>query len=108
VEQIVFRFLELVEAFNNDSLPKIDKIEAFKEKRSIDYPRDEQGNITAMVHPALQGKDFCELSAGMPIFLGFDGREIFWEGETCYPVFINEAAYYEKGIAMSLAEKSIR
>jgi aspartoacylase len=55
-----------------------------------------------MLHPALQGRDFCELKAGMPIFMGFDGSEILWQGETCYPAFINEAAYYEKKIAMSL------
>jgi len=106
VERVVFRFLELVEVWNNGNLPKANKIETFKEIQSIDYPRDEQGNITAMVHPALQGKDFCELRAGMPVFMGFDGKEILWQGETCYPVFINEAAYYEKGIAMSLAKKT--
>jgi len=73
--------------------------------RSIDYPRDAQGSVTAMIHPALQGKDFCELKSGMPVFMGFDGKEILWEGETCYPAFINEAAYYEKGIAMSLTQR---
>ncbi|MCL2100571.1 MAG: aspartoacylase [Fibromonadales bacterium] len=105
VERIVFRFLELAEAWNKGNLPKADgEIEIFTETRSIDYPRDSDGNITAMIHPALQGRDYCELRAGMPVFLGFDGKEIFWEGETCYPAFINEAAYYEKGIAMNLTE----
>ncbi len=104
VESVVFRLVELVGAWNNGNLPKPDnKIEIFKEMRSIDYPRDEQGNIIAMVHPALQGRDFCELKAGMPVFMGFDGKEILWQGENCYPAFINEAAYYEKGMAMSLA-----
>ncbi|MDR1830264.1 MAG: aspartoacylase [Candidatus Fibromonas sp.] len=103
VERVVFRLLELVEALNDGVLPKAgDKIETFTETRSIDYPRDAKGNITAMVHPALQGRDFCELKAGMPVFMGFDGKEILWQGETCYPAFINEAAYYEKGVAMLL------
>jgi succinylglutamate desuccinylase len=103
VERVVFRFLELVEIWNRGNLPKISgKIETFTEMRNVDYPRDSQGKITAMVHGALQGRDFCELRAGMPVFMGFDGKEILWEGETCYPAFINEAAYYEKGIAMSL------
>ncbi|MDR3000122.1 MAG: aspartoacylase [Fibromonadaceae bacterium] len=106
VERIVFRFLELAEAWNKGNLPKINGIETFKETRSIDYPRDSEGNIIAMIHPALQGRDFCELKAGMPIFMGLDGKEILWEGETCYPAFINEAAYYEKGIAMSLTERA--
>jgi aspartoacylase len=59
-----------------------------------------------MVHPALQGKDYEPLQNGMPLFLGFDGTETFWQGETIYPAFINEAAYYEKGIAMSLTRKT--
>jgi len=105
VEKIVFRFLELAEVWNNGALPKISNFETFTEMRSIDYPRDSKGNITAIIHPLLQGKDFCELKSGMPVFMGFDGKEILWEGETCYPAFVNEAAYYEKGIAMSLAER---
>jgi len=105
VERVVFRFLELAEAWNRGALPKMSDVEIFTEKRSIDYPRDSNGNITAIIHPALQGKDFCELKSGMPVFMGFDGKEILWQGETCYPAFINEAAYYEKGIAMSLAER---
>ena len=107
VERIVFRFLELAEAHNNGALPKIDDVETFTEMRSIDYPRDSKGNIAAIIHPVLQGKDFCKLKSGMPVFMGFDGKEILWQGETCYPTFINEAAYYEKGIAMSLAEKRV-
>lgn len=107
VERIVFRFLELVEMWNKGNLPKIDgEIEVFTEMRGIDYPRDSEGNITAMVHPLLQGRDFCELKAGMPVFIGFDGNPILWDGETCHPAFINEAAYYEKGIAMYLTERS--
>jgi len=105
VERVVFRFLELIESWNNGALPKINNFETFTEMRSIDYPRDSKGNITAIIHPALQGKDFCELKSGMPAFMSFDGKEILWEGETCYPAFINEAAYYEKGIAMSLAKR---
>jgi len=105
VERVVFRFLELADAWNRGVLPQMSGVEMFTEKRSIDYPRDSNGNITAIVHPALQGKDFCELKSGMPVFMGFDGKEILWQGETCYPAFISEAAYYEKGIAMSLAER---
>jgi succinylglutamate desuccinylase len=108
VERVVFRFLELIEAWKNGVLPKAEgKIEAFTEAQNLDYPRDSEGCITAMVHPALQGRDFCELKAGMPIFMGFDGSEILWQGETCYPAFINEAAYYEKGIAMSLCSLTL-
>ena len=108
VERITLRFLELVEIWKNGSLPVANgNLEIFTEMRNIDYPRDIDGCITAMLHPALQGRDFCELKAGMPIFMGFDGSETIWQGETCYPAFINEAAYYEKKIAMSLCSLTL-
>jgi aspartoacylase len=59
-----------------------------------------------MIHPQLQGKDYEALHPGNPVFLTFDNQAIAYEGEsTVYPIFINEAAYYEKGIAMCLTQK---
>ncbi|MEM9927408.1 MAG: aspartoacylase [Cyanobacteria bacterium P01_D01_bin.50] len=72
----------------------------------VDYPRNQQGEIQAMIHPQLQFQDYKPLHPGNPIFAGFDGKEIFYEGnKTVYPVFINEVAYYEKGIAMYFCEQ---
>ena len=45
------------------------------------------------------------MQSGDAMFLTFDGITIPYSGETTYPVFINEAAYYEKGIAMCLTRK---
>ena len=65
--------------------------------------RNELGEILAMILPKLQFQDYQPLNPGNPIFITFDGEEIFYQGnETVYPVFINEAAYYEKGTAMCL------
>ncbi|MDP8932677.1 MAG: succinylglutamate desuccinylase/aspartoacylase family protein, partial [Cyanobacteriota bacterium] len=45
---------------------------------------------------------------GDPMFLTFDGESVLYEGKsTVYPIFINEAAYYEKGIAMCFTQKQI-
>ncbi|MGB6295505.1 MAG: aspartoacylase [Rivularia sp. (in: cyanobacteria)] len=72
---------------------------------TVDYPRNELGIIRAMIHPQLQFQDYQPLNPGNPIFITFDGEEIFYQGEeTVYPVFINEAAYYEKAIAMNLTK----
>ncbi|WP_414624940.1 aspartoacylase [Calothrix sp. CCY 0018] len=74
---------------------------------TVDYPRNEQGEIRAMIHPQLQFEDYQPLHPGNPIFITFDGEEIFYQGDqTVYPVFINEAAYYEKGTAMCLTVRS--
>jgi succinylglutamate desuccinylase len=73
---------------------------------SVDYPRDEKGKLRAMVHPHLQFQDYEALHPGDPMFLTFDGEVIPYAGNAIvYPVFINEAAYYEKGIALCLTEK---
>uniref|UniRef100_A0A8C1N8W1 N-acyl-aromatic-L-amino acid amidohydrolase n=1 Tax=Cyprinus carpio TaxID=7962 RepID=A0A8C1N8W1_CYPCA len=74
---------------------------------NIDYPRDSETHvITAAVHPNLQDRDFCLLHPGDPMFLSFSGETLRYKGkEALYPFFINEGAYYEKGIALSLARK---
>jgi succinylglutamate desuccinylase len=78
----------------------------YKAKKFIDYPRDSNGNITAMIHPDRLGKDYEAINEGDSLFLDFDGNTIIYqEPELSYPIFIGEAAYYEKEIAMYLTEK---
>ena len=71
----------------------------------IDSPREGE-EIKAMVHPNLHFKDYQPLYPGEPLFLTFEGETITYQGYLrVSPVFINEAAYYEKGIAMYLTQK---
>lgn len=73
---------------------------------AVDFPRNQKGEIQAMIHPQLQFQDYKQLDPGNPMFVTFDGEEIFYEGDkTVYPVFINEVAYYEKAIAMYFTQK---
>ncbi|MEQ2268296.1 hypothetical protein XENORESO_019430 [Xenotaenia resolanae] len=72
-------------------------VEVFRVLERMDYPRDANGNIIAMVHPNLQDCDWEPLNPGDPMFQTFDGKSIHYQGSTTvYPTFINEAAYYEK------------
>ncbi|XP_061658838.1 aspartoacylase isoform X2 [Syngnathoides biaculeatus] len=72
-------------------------VEVFRVSERVDYPRDANGNIIAMVHPNLQDCDWEPLNPGDPMFQTFDGKTIPYQGTgTVYPTFINEAAYYEK------------
>ncbi len=74
----------------------------------LDYPRDGEGNLIAMIHPQRQFQDYAPLEPGEPLFLTFEQEVIVYQGNaTVYPVFINEAAYYEKGIALYLTEKRV-
>ncbi|MEA5451169.1 aspartoacylase [Leptolyngbya sp. CCNP1308] len=75
---------------------------------ALDYPRDDEGNILAMIHPQRQWQDYVPLESGDPLFLTFEEAVIPYAGNArMYPVFINEAAYYEKGIALCLTEKRV-
>ncbi|MEB3335197.1 MAG: aspartoacylase [Cyanobacteriota bacterium] len=80
--------------------------------RSLDLPRDGQGLARALVHPQRQGRDWWPLRGGDPLFQTFAGAIIPWapapgDPATVWPVFINEAAYEEKGIALSLTEREV-
>ncbi|MEJ2680509.1 MAG: aspartoacylase [Gammaproteobacteria bacterium] len=64
-------------------------------------PQHSDGAIQGMVHPALQDCDYQLLEPGMPEFYHFTGESTCYDGEPCYPVFINEAAYYPSAQAYS-------
>jgi aspartoacylase len=108
-EELIYAVLDYLEAYNQGKTLLSDRTFALYEYLGIiDYPRNQEGKIQAMIHPQLQGKDYEALHPGDPLFLSFDGQAIAYEGKsTVYPVFINEAAYYEKGIAMCLTQKQL-
>jgi len=112
---IINRFLILISSLRQE----IDKlknkfIELPKElvvhihKGSIDYPRDEKGNIDGLIHPERINQDWKLIKKGDPLFLDskgiihkYDGDQLIW------PVFIGEVAYKEKKIAMSYTKKEV-
>tara|TARA_B100000131_G_scaffold285026_1_gene294034 strand:- start:225 stop:1148 length:924 start_codon:yes stop_codon:yes gene_type:complete len=84
-------------------------LDIHKHLGSIDFPRDSDGNINGIVHPQIQGKDWIPITKGQALFINSNGEEKFFNfdnmPESVIPVFINEAAYLEKGIAMSFTTK---
>ncbi|WP_373530019.1 aspartoacylase [Nostoc sp.] len=106
-EQLIYAILDYFERCNQGNIPQINStLTLYKYLGTIDYPRGNSGEIQAMIHPQLQFRDYEPLNPGDPIFLTFAGKDILYEGaSTVYPIFINEAAYYEKGIAMYLTQK---
>ncbi len=106
-EELIHAVLDYLEGYNQGKTPQSDRtLTLYHYVGAIDYPRNEHGEIQAMVHPQLQGRDYEALHPGDPVFLTFDNRVIAYEGKsTVYPIFINEAAYYEKGVALCLTEK---
>jgi aspartoacylase len=108
-EQLIYAILDYLEAHNQGrpmSVPS--ELTLYQYVEAIDYPRNPQGELQAMIHPQLQFKDYEPLNPGDPMFLTFEGDAIAYEGKsTVYPIFISEAAYYEKGIAMCFTEQAI-
>ena len=105
-EALVYHLLDFFEKFNagvDINLPK--KLEIYDHIKLVDYPRDADGDISAMVHQDRQDRDFSLITSGDPLFLTLSGETIPYKGDSLYTLFINEAAYYEKGFAMCLVEK---
>lgn len=78
--------------------------------QNLDYPRNTNGEIIAMIHPDIQDSDYKELDLDeQAVFIDFNGKSLENPIQGKYhPVFINEQAYYEKGIAMSLTNFQIK
>jgi succinylglutamate desuccinylase len=108
-EQVVGLILDSVQAYNQGTMPAAkNPLTVYHTIGAIDYPRNQNKEIDAMIHPHLQSRDYQALNPGDPMFLTFDGESVLYEGKsTVYPIFINEAAYYEKGIAMCFTQKQI-
>jgi aspartoacylase len=107
-EELVYAILDYVERYNNNRTVSLEKqlLTLYQYVDAVDYPRNQVGEIQAMIHPRRQFKDYEAINTGDPMFVTLDGQTIMYQGNaTVYPVFINEAAYYEKGIAMILTEK---
>ena len=108
-EQVIGTILDCVETYNQGTVAAAkNPLTIYHSIGAIDYPRNEQGEIQAMIHPELQYRDYEPLNPGDPMFLTFDGESVLYKGKSIvYPIFINEAAYYEKGMAMCFAQKQI-
>merc|ERR1712131_504652 len=48
---------------------------------TLDYPRNEDGELDGMVHADLQGGDFTELTEGFNLFQKFDGEVVKFSRE---------------------------
>lgn len=105
-EALVYHILDFFEKVNGDIMIELpSEIEIYVHQSLVDYPRNSKGDITAMVHHDRQDKDYALIESGSPLFLTLEGETISYEGNPLHALFINEAAYYEKGFAMCLAKK---
>ena len=106
---IILEFLEdLIEGINSNNFPLPDEMTIFVHQGSIDYPRDKYGNINSLIHPDRVMQDWIEIKNGDPLFLDEFNKSInYSDKDKTHPVFIGEAAYKEKNIAMSFTKREI-
>lgn len=101
--------LDFVDLYNKKQLPQLpNTIEAYRYTETLSLPLDSKGMRIGMVHEYVQDQDFKMIQKGDPIFQLFNGETLYWQGDyEAYPHFINEAAYYDNNLAMSLAKKCL-
>ena len=107
-KMILENSLEQIKNVKSSDIFFPDKLIIHRHIKSIDFPRDEANDINAFVHPLRQGMDWHPLKKNDCLFCGLNGKIInFSENEKYVPVFINEAAYLEKNIAMSFTRREV-
>ena len=105
---ILESLLEQIQQVMNLNLLFPEKLIIHRHIKSIDFPRDEEGHIDGYVHPLRQSKDWQPIKKNDELFYKLNGETIKLEKEETYiPVFINEAAYMEKNIAMSFTKREL-
>lgn len=106
MEAMTGHVLDYLQHVNAGTLPTLSDYEAFRYRETLSLPEDDAGERAGVVHERVQDADFQPLRHGDPIFTLFTGEVVTWKGHyEAYPHFINEAAYYDNNLAMSLAEK---
>jgi aspartoacylase len=75
-EFLVHHALDYVECHNQGQLPALaPAITTYQQVGVMDYPRDDQGVIQAMIHPSIQSQDYsAPPSRFVPLFI-LDGRD---------------------------------
>ncbi|XP_061418057.1 aspartoacylase-like isoform X2 [Lethenteron reissneri] len=108
MRKLVTTALDFLHLFNTGHEFPAGNLEVCRVTERIDYPRDSHGNLTAVIHPDLQDRDWEPLHPGKPVFLTLDGATIPYKGPSVtIPAFINEAAYYEKGLAFWATQREM-
>ena len=105
--------LALLAKARRGRLPQPRRLVVHRHLASLDLPRRSDGSPAALIHPLRQHRDWQPLRPGDPLFVGPDGTTQAYrppaglEERPVWPVFINEAAYGEKGIALGLTAREV-
>ena len=87
-------------------MPKV--MVVHRHRGSRDLPRDQLDAPSQLLHPALEGCDWQSINPSQPLTVAADGTPGVeaWCSDAV-PVFVNEAAYVEKRIALSITQREV-
>ena len=106
--ELIDSILDAVEARNQALLSQkssatVEPLQVYRRVDHVDFPRDDDHVVAGLIAPEV--RDFVPLEPGQPLLLGLGGECVKNHGDSnLTPFFVNEAAYYEKGVAFVLAE----
>ena len=109
MKKIIFHALDFLQKYEegSDSIIKNLSIKGYQSAGSIGYPRDEEGELSGMIHPNIQDQDLKKvIKKGDPIFKLFNGEDVLFDRDGEYLMaFINESAYYVEDVAFYLIDE---
>jgi aspartoacylase len=105
--QATLHCLDFLAAARHGTMPELPPTQSgFQFVEKLKLPENERGELAAMIHPDRQDTDYQPIEPGDPLFMSMDGKTLCYEGnETLFGAFINEAAYYDRHIGLSLMRK---
>ena len=114
-QSIVNKFLIIINSLREEIYKLKNKIIelpneliVFIHQGSIDYPRDENGEIVGLIHPERMNQDWKIIKKGDPLFIDRRGRVKKYNAvKMIWPVFVGEVSYKEKNIAMSYTKREV-
>ncbi|MEM1111895.1 MAG: aspartoacylase [Pseudomonadota bacterium] len=100
--------LDFIDLHNKGELelPTPREAEVYQFIEKLHLPRNEDGELSGMIHPDLQDNDYHRLAPGEAIFILDTGEPVLFDyPEAVYVAFVNEAAYYDQAHALSLMSR---
>lgn len=80
----------------------LSKVEYYKSFGEYKFPKEDGW----FIHPEFEASDFKQLAPGDPVFINLKEEALGFDfSESVIPFFINEAAYQEDRLAMTMARK---
>mmetsp|Transcript_72976 Transcript_72976/g.188247 ORF Transcript_72976/g.188247 Transcript_72976/m.188247 type:complete len:358 (-) Transcript_72976:62-1135(-) len=109
MELSISSVMDFLEGLNTGAVEIPARASIFRDANiKVPAPTGPDCKPTAVFHRDFQGTDFRPLRKGDPMFVGIDGEVITYDGahgDTVWPVFVNEGAYYlpESGLGFAIA-----